>query len=493
MKTRLLAISMILALLVVGFASAFTAFGSTDTPLSGTVINGTRQGDSNLMFNCTATFNTSETSLDNISLFGDFNGTWMRLNTTASPANATSTAISYNLPIVQAGYRWNCKFSTALVVDMWANTTNQTISVDTTAPKITTSAGTLPNGSVLMAGTLGALTFTATDTGGSTVDETLTNTTLFTDGATKYNITWSSGSEGVYLADFTPDLTATPANNAPNLYVTINLTDNVGNRRQATYLLIWDQEPNNNYASEFNYTANGGTNMSWVNVSDAGVITPITLTLNNTYGSIAMTTATNFNGYDMNLNQHCNITAGSLALSTSSIGASGGASLIFRGLNYGNKPGVYKDNDGCNTACGDVTYSSTTGIASFTTSTFSTYTLYSQDPSGGGSGGAGSYAVCGDGLCSSPIETPDNCALDCGQANVVITPTQDTGNDGFTPVGTPTTPAPTPIIQDKKVVMPFFILVIVVVVILLLIVLLSSGPSASRKRKIHKAYGRRRR
>lgn len=457
--------------------------GSTDGPASGVVYDGSAAA---VKFNCTAYVTSSDPIvLANVSLWTNFTGDWAYTNGTTSVTNNSQTNITYNLPATQGVYIWNCLVSDNVTLNTAVNSSNQTLYVDTTAPTLTLTAGTVQNGSVLIAGTLGGLYFHATDTGGGTVDEaTSYGSVKLQNGSSLFDITWSSDAEGHFEADIDNDLD-TDNQTGQTLMFDINFTDSVGNVQQGRYAIVWDNDPSDNYASDFNYTAHAGTNLAQVNVSDAGLISPIALTLNNSYGQVVFTSVWNATGYDMNLNQRGNFSYGTIALAQDILGVSGQASLTFRGLTFLTTPGVYKDSLGC-TVCGDVTYSG--GVASFTTSSFSTYTLYSQDPEGGsgGIGGAGGYAVCGDGVCSSPIETADNCPMDCGQGEIEVTPTPS-GDDGFVDVPADTTPVTTPTIEDKdkskKIIVVVGAVMVLLAVLLLIVALLPTKSGSKRRRR----------
>lgn len=135
----------------------------------------------------------------------------------------------------------------------------------------------------------------------------------------------------------------------------------------------------------------------------------------------------------------------------------GTATVYMSGLTYMQKPTILRDGAEC-LVCTDITYSG--GVLQFTTTGFSTFTLRSNDGSGGhttgtaGSGGVGSTGAqgyCGNGICDMTYigENANNCPADCkpsiGNTNVYqtygslttqqfnerLTPGLDTDSDGL--------------------------------------------------------------
>lgn len=392
--------------------------GGIIAPAQGVVYNGSGK---DVLFNCTAWVN--EGVLGNITIWHDFDGgelAYAGINATAE--NNTINTWEIALPTTQGTYNWGC---IVVVDDEFQEIDVNTLLIDTTPPTISLAYGTstVKNGSVLIAHTLGGLYFTTSDTGGGTVNEAVSyaNDLKFTNGTTNFDGSWSSPSEGVFRYDLT-DLTASATQSSVEMCVYLNLTDSVGNVKEKTkYCIIWDQ--NKSYSSAF-------TLKGVINATNTGVLTPLTLSIENNFGKATWANV-DFTGYHTNFNL-CQFTQDSIMCPSTMGLTSKAATLVFRNTtSFTTEPRLYKD--GAQYPGTSISWDGNARTYSVNVVGFSTY--YLVDSIIGGSGG-GSYAVCGDGICQSPIETPENCPIDCGQSAIPpVTGSSD--ENGFVPITPP--------------------------------------------------------
>lgn len=320
-------------------------------------------------------------------------------------------------------------------ITLWDNASNSNwtaivIRIDTTYPQIINSTGNVANNTIQDSVNWIYYNLTQSDTNYANTtfylynwSKDLVNSTVYTTASTTA-INWTGLPYGRY-------------------YYNATIVDLAGNKNSTgtyqTYL----------YKIESGLNASAGTNFSAVTNWSAVAVSLVTSTINVTFTNNQDLTASS-----LDFDTYTTFGTESVYIGTSQLGLTGQAKVKISGLTYSQKPTILKDGGACS-ECTDITYSG--GVLSFTTSGFSTYTLYNNDGSGGhvtgggGGGVSGNGAYCGNGVCDATYigENSNTCPQDCkpvlgntvmGNVNQVAGtgslssthPTIDSDSDGLT-------------------------------------------------------------